>query len=137
MIFPSLSVEENLRLPCEVQGLPSTETNRHLAETIDVVPQLREMLKCSGTALSGGQGKMAALGRALMIGTRLVLLDESFQELAPVLAVRYGEALSRLRQARPELCVVLTESNASLLRDVQDQPLALERGALGSGPQVH
>ena len=137
VIFPSLSVEENLRLPCEVQGLAANETDQRLAATIDVVPQLREMLKRSGAALSGGQGKIVALGRALMIGTRLVLLDEPFQGLAPVLAVQYGEALGRLRQARPELCVVITESNASLLRDIPDQTLTLERGALGSGPPAH
>jgi ABC-type branched-subunit amino acid transport system ATPase component len=137
VIFPTLTVEENLRLPCEVQGLPLAEADRRLASTLDVVPQLREMLGRSGAALSGGQGKMVALGRALMIGTRLVLLDEPFQGLAPVLAMQYGEALMRLRQARPDLCIVITESNASLLRDIPDQTLTLERGALRSGTSAH
>ncbi len=137
VIFPALTVEENLRLPCEVRRLTATEIAERLASTLDVVPQLREMLPRSGAALSGGQGKMVALGRALMIGTRLVLLDEPFQGLAPVLAVQYGESLMRLRQARPDLCVVITESNASLLRDIPDQTLTLERGALRVGAPVH
>jgi branched-chain amino acid transport system ATP-binding protein len=132
VIFPTLSVEENMRLPCEAHGLPSMDINDRLAAVLEVVPQLRDMLKRSGAALSGGQGKMVALGRALMAGTRLVLLDEPFQGLAPVLAVQYGEALGRLRKVRPDLSVVVTESNASLLGDIPDQIWTLERGVLSA-----
>ncbi len=130
VMFPTLTVEENLRLPCEVLGLASSEVDRRLARVLDVVPQLKEMLPRSGAALSGGQGKMAALGRALMVGTRLVLLDEPFQGLAPVLAVQYAESLRKLHQVAPELCIVVTESNRSLLRDLPDATLTLERGEL-------
>jgi len=133
VIFPTLSVEENLRLPCEAHGLDEALIKDRLQDVLGVVPQLREMLPRSGAALSGGQGKMVALGRALMAGTRLVLLDEPFQGLAPVLAMQYAEALSRLRSLRPELCVLITESNASLLKHVPTRPLALERGALTEG----
>ena len=136
VIFPTLSVEENLRLPCEAHGLSDPDIDDRLASVLEVVPQLRDMLKRSGAALSGGQGKMVALGRALMAGTRLVLLDEPFQGLAPVLAVQYAEALQRLRAVRPDLCVVITESNARLLRNIPTTMLTLERGALtqSSGP---
>ena len=130
VIFPTLSVEENLRLPCEAHGLSNGDIATRMSDVLEVVPQLREMLKRSGAALSGGQGKMVALGRALMAGTRLVLLDEPFQGLAPVLAQQYAEALGRLRQVRPELCVAITESNASLLKNIPDQVIMLERGEL-------
>ena len=130
VIFPTLTVEENLRLPCEVQRLASAEIDRRLADVVAVVPQIEVMFARSGAALSGGQGKMVALGRALMVGTRMVLLDEPFQGLAPVLAIQYGEALVRLRRARPDLCVVITESNARLLGNLPDQTLTLDRGAL-------
>ena len=136
VIFPTLSVEENMRLPCEAHGLPNNEIDDRISAVIEVVPQLREMLKGSGAGLSGGQGKMVALGRALMAGTRLVLLDEPFQGLAPVLAVQYGEALGRLRKVRPDLCVLVTESNASLLKDIPDHTWTLERGALSSQARV-
>ena len=136
VIFPTLSVEENMRLPCEAHGLPNNEIHDRISAVIEVVPQLREMLKRSGAALSGGQGKMVALGRALMAGTRLVLLDEPFQGLAPVLAVQYGEALGRLRKVRPDLCVLVTELNASLLKDIPDHTWTLERGALSSQARV-
>jgi len=136
VIFPTLTVEENLRLPCEAHGLANADIAVRLADVLEVVPQLREMLKRSGAALSGGQGKMVALGRALMAGTRLVLLDEPFQGLAPVLAVQYGEALGRLRNIRPDLCVIVTESNASLLKDIPDQVWTMERGALSAATQT-
>ncbi len=135
VMFPTLTVEENLRLPCEVLQLPAAEVDRRLARVLEVVPQLKEMLGRSGAALSGGQGKMAALGRALMVGTKLVLLDEPFQGLAPVLAVQYAESLRRLHQIAPELCIVVTESNRSLLRDLPDATLTLERGELVVAPE--
>ena len=137
VIFPTLSVEENLRLPCEVQALDTPDIEDRLESVLAVVPQLKGMLGRSGSALSGGQGKMVALGRALMIGTRLVLLDEPFQGLAPGLARQYGEALVRLRDVRPDLCVIITESNASLLMDIPNQTLTLERGALDAGAPAH
>ncbi len=130
IIFPTLSVLENLKLPCQVLGLHAAEIETRMKLVLSVVPQLQDMLPRSGAALSGGQGKMMALGRALMVGTRLVLLDEPLQGLAPVLALQYVEAIGRLRQLRPELCVVITESNASLLANMPDQTWTLERGSL-------
>ncbi|OWW18088.1 ABC transporter ATP-binding protein, partial [Noviherbaspirillum denitrificans] len=128
VMFPTFTVEENLRLPCEVLRMPRHEIDLRLEMTLEVVPQLKDMLPRSGAALSGGQGKMAALGRALMAGRNLVLLDEPFQGLAPVLANQYAESLRRLRDLNPELCVIVTESNGSLLRDLPDTTLTLERG---------
>jgi len=134
VIFPTLSVEENLRLPCEVLGLSEQEMQERLSHVMDVVPQLKPMLPRSGAALSGGQGKMVALGRALMVGQSLVLLDEPFQGLAPALAQQYAEALARLRQSRPDLAVIITESNAALLTDIPNQILTIERGSFVESP---
>ena len=133
VMYPTFSVEENLRLPCDVLGLDVSEIDQRLARVLEVVPQLREMLPRSGSALSGGQGKMAALGRALMVGSRLVLLDEPFQGYAPVLANQYAESLRKLHEISPDLCIVVTESNRSLLRDLPDATLILERGELVEG----
>jgi branched-chain amino acid transport system ATP-binding protein len=133
VMFPSFTVEANLRFPCEVIRMPRKAINERLEETLSIVPELRPMLARSGAALSGGQGKMAALGRAIMAGERVVLLDEPFQGLAPVLAQQYSQSLRRLQEARPELCVVITESNRSLLRDMPTETLVLERGELQHG----
>jgi ABC-type branched-subunit amino acid transport system ATPase component len=128
VMFPTFSVEENLRFPCEVIGMARPAVDARLAETLSIVPELEPMLGRSGAALSGGQGKMAALGRAIMAGHRVVLLDEPFQGLAPVLAQQYSQSLRRLHAARPQLCVVITESNRGLLKDIPTRTLVLERG---------
>lgn len=130
VIFPTLSVLDNLRLPAEVLGLSAAEIQSRLDAALEVIPQLEPMLARSGAALSGGQGKMVALGRALITGTRMVLLDEPLQGLAPVLAEQYVQAIGRLRQLRPALSVIITESNASLLRGMPAQTWLLERGSL-------
>lgn len=128
VLFPSFTVEENLRFPCEVLKLDKATIKNRLDEVLTIVPDLQKMLPRSAAALSGGQGKMVALGRAVMVGTRIVLLDEPFQGLAPVLATEYTAALSRLHEVRPGLCVFITESNRSLLKNIPDRTIILERG---------
>jgi branched-chain amino acid transport system ATP-binding protein len=130
VIFPTMTVEENLRLPCETQELPRGEIDARLQRIVEVVPQLQPMLRRSGAALSGGQGKMVALGRALMVGTRVLLLDEPYQGLAPKLGHEYTEALLRLKSIQPDLCVIITESNIKLLGDIPNQTWTIERGAM-------
>lgn len=128
VLFPTFNVEENLRFPCEVIGMPRRAVDERLAETLTIVPELKNMLARSGSALSGGQGKMVALGRAVMAGERLVLLDEPFQGLAPVLAQRYAAALRALRDSHPDIALLITESNPSLLRNFAERAYAIERG---------
>ena len=130
VLFPPFTVEENLRFPCEVIRMSRKETDRRLEEVLSIVPELSPLLGRSGAVLSGGQAKMAVLGRSLMVGTRLVLLDEPFQGLAPVLAVQYTESLKRLHAVRPELTILITESNRSLLKDIPSVTWTLERGAM-------
>jgi branched-chain amino acid transport system ATP-binding protein len=130
VIFPTLSVEQNLRLPCEVQNMSASAIKARLDCVLQAIPQLVPMLDRSGSALSGGQGKMVALGRAVMIGTRLLLLDEPFQGLAPRLGAEYTEALNRLKQLEPELSIVITESNIKLLGDIPNQIWNIERGEI-------
>jgi ABC-type branched-subunit amino acid transport system ATPase component len=130
VLFPTLTTLENLRLPCESLNLPRTEISRRIDEVVEVMPKIKELLPRSAAALSGGQGKMAALARSLMVGTHLILVDEPFQGLAPALAREFAEALSKIFQMRPELCIVITESNGSLLDRVDCTMMNLERGEL-------
>ena len=130
VLFPTMTVLENLHLPCEAIGLTAAQIGGRVRDAVAVVPLIEPMLPRSASALSGGQGKMAALARALMVGTRLLLLDEPFQGLAPALARQCALALSQLHQLRPELCVVITESNQALLSQVSCTVMTLERGEL-------
>src|SRR3954453_9310923 len=95
-----------------------------------MLPELKEFANRPAGSVSGGQIKMAALGRALMLGTRLVILDEPFQGLAPVLAQRYAEALRRLRAQDADITLLITESNPKLLETFADTTITIERGEI-------
>ncbi|MBC9208331.1 ATP-binding cassette domain-containing protein [Roseomonas aerophila] len=129
-LFGSFTVLENLRLPAEVLKLPEAELKRRLEMVFGLLPELREFGPRKAAGLSGGQGKMVALGRALMVGTRAVLLDEPFQGLAPALALRYAEALGRLRALLPDVALLITESSPDLLRGLVEQTFVIERGEI-------
>jgi branched-chain amino acid transport system ATP-binding protein len=127
-LFSSFTVEENILLPARVAKLAESETRRRLDRAYGVLPELADLRQRPAGSVSGGQGKMVALGRALMLGTRLVILDEPFQGLAPVLAQRYSEALRRLRAQDPDITLLVTESNPKLLEAFADTVILIERG---------
>lgn len=132
-LFSAFTVAENILLPAQAAGLDAAETKRRMDRAHDILPELREMADRPGGQVSGGQGKMVALARALMLGTRLILLDEPFQGLAPALAQRYSEALRALRDADRSVTLVITESNPALLRGFADRTLVIERGEVSEG----
>jgi branched-chain amino acid transport system ATP-binding protein len=132
-LFSAFTVEENVLLPAKVARLSAQETARRLERAYWVMPELKELAARPAGSVSGGQGKMVALGRALMLGTKLVMLDEPFQGLAPVLAQRYAEALKRLREADSDITLLITESNPKLLEAFADITLTIERGEIEHG----
>ena len=132
-LFSAFTVEENILMPGQVAGYSAAELEEGLARVYSILPELREMAPRPAGSVSGGQGKMAALGRALMIGKRLLMLDEPFQGLAPALARRYAQALRALRDADRDVTLVITESNPSLLRNFADRALVIERGEVREG----
>lgn len=127
-LFSTFTIEENIRLPAEVMKVTGSEISRRLNDIYQVLPELADLRHRPAAGLSGGQGKMAALARALMVGQRLILLDEPFQGLAPVLAQRYATALRALRDSHPDIALLITESNPSLLRNFAERAYAIERG---------
>jgi branched-chain amino acid transport system ATP-binding protein len=129
-LIPEFSVEDNLLLPAVALRFSAAERKRRLDEIYALLPEVAEFRARSGGVLSGGQGKMVALGRALMAGTRYVLLDEPFQGLAPALALSYADTLVRLRKSRPELGLLITESTPRLLDKIVDNSLLIERGEI-------
>ncbi|KMO12980.1 ABC transporter ATP-binding protein [Methylobacterium indicum] len=131
-LFGSFTVQDNLLLPAQVLKLPKAEVSRRLDSVYALLPELKDFAPRKAAGLSGGQGKMVALGRALMVGTRAVLLDEPFQGLAPALALRYAEALARLRAALPDVAILITESSPDLLRALVDTTIQIERGEISA-----
>ncbi|MBB3710506.1 branched-chain amino acid transport system ATP-binding protein [Limimaricola variabilis] len=132
-LFSAFTVEENILLPAQAARLSAEETKRRLDRAYRILPELREMAGRPAGNVSGGQGKMVALARALMLGTKLVMLDEPFQGLAPALAQRYAEALRALRDADRSVTLIITESNPALLRGFADRTLVIERGEVAEG----
>ncbi len=129
-LIPEFTVEENIVLPALALKLTPTVTQRRLEEVYALLPELRGMRKRPGGGVSGGQGKMVALGRALMVSEKLLMLDEPFQGLAPALALDYARTLDRLRLEKPELSLLITESSPKLLSNITDVTIQIERGAV-------
>lgn len=132
VILPTLTVRENVTLPCDVLRVSPSEIGRRIESVLAVVPQLEPLLSRSGAALSGGQGKIVALARALMVGTRFVLLDEPFQGLAPALALEYARTLAHLHSNKRDIAILVTESSPKLLNSIADATLHIERGEIES-----
>lgn len=129
-LIPEFSVEDNIILPGQALKLPQGEIKSRLEKVYALLPELHTMRARPGNGVSGGQGKMVALGRALMVAEKLLMLDEPFQGLAPALALDYARTLSRLRETMRDLTLLITESSPNLLKSVADETLIIERGAV-------
>ena len=134
-LIPDFTVEENIVLPGQALKLPQAEIRRRLEKVYALLPELHVMRARPGNGVSGGQGKMVALGRALMVAEKLLMLDEPFQGLAPALALDYARTLSRLRETMRDLTLLITESSPNLLKSVADDTLLIERGAVTLQPR--
>jgi branched-chain amino acid transport system ATP-binding protein len=131
-IVPQLSVEENVLLPAWAAGRDGRE---RLARIYGLIPEVEALRERKGLQLSGGQQKLVALARALMSGTKLLLLDEPFEGVAPVLARRLVEVVASLK--REGLSVVLSESDLSHSRGMLDVLFHIDRGQVSCGELAH
>jgi branched-chain amino acid transport system ATP-binding protein len=125
-LIPDLTIEENLLVPAWAVKAP--DARERLERVYTMVPELRDFAPRKGLQLSGGQQKLAALGRALMSGRKLLLLDEPFEGVAPALAQRLVEVVSRLKQEG--LTVILSESDLQHSERMVDRILVIDRGAV-------
>jgi len=129
-LIPDLTVEENILVPAWAAGLPDARVRLH--KIYEYVPEIRDLGARKGSQLSGGQQKLAALARALMCGTRLLLLDEPFEGVAPALAQRLAEVVAGLK--REGMTVLLSESDLQHSERLVDRVVVIDRGAIAVNP---
>ncbi len=124
-LVPQLTVEENILLPLWVTR--QLDRKARLDFVYEIIGELGDMRHRKALLLSGGQQKLVALGRALGIGTKCLLLDEPFEGIAPALSERLSEVLASLRGK--DLTLLMAQSDMNHSRGLADIEFTIERGA--------
>lgn len=132
-IFPDLTVAENFlisRLMAGAsrrrQGAPSDSKGEE--RMFALFPEIRALTKRKGLYLSGGERKMVAIARAMTLSPSVLLLDEPFEGLAPVVVNRFIEAVQRIKEMG--ISLLIAESNLATATRIADRLYAIDRGEI-------
>ena len=135
MIFPLLTVEENLRigLPARAKRAPKTETHVVPDLVYELFPVLKSMRKRRGGDLSGGQQQQLAIGRALVLNPSLLILDEPTEGIQPSIVKEIGDVIQRLKRELA-MTVLVVEQKLPFVRRVCDRFCIMDKGrVVGTG----
>ena len=124
--FTALSVEENLRVAAYTRS-DKAQAARDLEMVFTYFPRLKERMAQQAGTLSGGEQQMLAIARALMLGPRLMLLDEPSFGLAPLIVQEIFRIMRRINQ-ESKVSMLLVEQNAALALALADNAYVLETG---------
>ena len=125
-LVPDLSVKDNIMVP--LWSLNKKNVNESLEEVISFIPELKDFMERQAFQLSGGQQKLVALARAMVVGKKLLLLDEPFEGVAPALAERLVELISSLNKSN--LITMITESDETFSKKIKADIIRIERGKI-------
>jgi len=124
-LIGALTVEDNILMPAWTTG--RTDDRRRLEYLYELIPDLPPLGRRRASTLSGGQQKIVALARAVMTGTKLLLLDESFEGLSPAIGEKFAGTIERLQ--RGGIAVLIAESDSKRLGFVK-RIYTIERGEI-------
>ncbi len=125
-VFTHLTIEENLKLGC-LHVKDRDEQERRLESTLDLFPILRDKRRDYASAMSGGQQQMLAIGRGLMAGPDVLLLDEPTLGLAPIIVTEVFEKVSEISQVL-RTTILVVEHNIKGILDIADRAYVLNNG---------
>ena len=127
-LFPKLTVEENLLLGA-YRSAARRELTRNMAVCYETFPRLAERRGQLAGSLSGGEQQMVALGRALMLAPKILLVDEPSVGLAPILVSRTIDAINEMKQ-RYQLTVLMAEQNFTQAIRIADRGYVIVHGKI-------
>ena len=123
-VFPNLSVRENL--VATAANFSGSDDPWTLEGVLDFFPRLAERIDNMGAQLSGGEQQMLAIGRALMLNPRLLILDEATEGLAPLIRQEIWRRLEQLKSSG--LTILLIDKNIDELAHIADRHFIVEKG---------
>ncbi|OAF14288.1 hypothetical protein AYJ54_42790 [Bradyrhizobium centrolobii] len=132
-VFPELSVDDNLMISRWLGDEVSRRRDGAVrpdpqTQAFAVFPEVRDLLQRQGMQLSGGQRKMVAIARAMMLSPSLLLLDEAFEGLAPVVVNRFTEAVMKIKAMG--VSILMAESHLAAASRIADRLYVIDRGEI-------